>query len=172
MGVNDRRLFACPAVIPHDLENASFAGRFVPSIPQCPGAIPREILPRSRLPRLCALRYVPASAHGARPRPIHYFQAVLEGLAERLFEGRQVCAKAPVVTTSASSRAPACVVRGDAAPIVLPRTSFDLPRVRMRGTDSPDQIAVPVRQAAPVVTRCPWRPKAARQALQRAVDVS
>jgi hypothetical protein len=42
MGVNDRRLFACPALIPHDLGNGLFAGIFLSSIPPSAGSIPRE----------------------------------------------------------------------------------------------------------------------------------
>jgi len=44
MGVSDRRLFACPAVIPQDVENIVFAAIFCASIPQCPDSIPREKL--------------------------------------------------------------------------------------------------------------------------------
>src|SRR5216117_3394857 len=35
MGVIDRRLFACPAVIPHDVENGLFAGNLVTSTQLC-----------------------------------------------------------------------------------------------------------------------------------------
>jgi lysophospholipase L1-like esterase len=55
MGVNDRRLFACPALIPHDLEKIFFAGIFLSSIPPRLHSIPRENSARARSGRLCAL---------------------------------------------------------------------------------------------------------------------
>jgi hypothetical protein len=36
MGVNDRRLLACPAVIPHHVENTSFAAVSLTSDPVLP----------------------------------------------------------------------------------------------------------------------------------------
>jgi hypothetical protein len=57
MGVNDRRFFACPALIPHVLEKTLFAGTFVPSIPGWAGSIPRENSAWSRQSRFFAVRY-------------------------------------------------------------------------------------------------------------------
>ena len=76
MGVNDRRLFACAAEIPHDVEKALFAGNFTTIDPAAAGSIPREIrlgrdnraLRSSERPRLGARRWaVGQSATPGRP---------------------------------------------------------------------------------------------------------
>jgi hypothetical protein len=49
--MSDRRLFACPAQIPHDVESVLFAGLFIAAIPLRGGSIPRENWARARQSR-------------------------------------------------------------------------------------------------------------------------
>jgi hypothetical protein len=82
MGVNDRRFFPCPALIPYILEKVVFAGTFFPSIPQCAAPSRARILLR---------RDNRGSEHFGRPGlgaprwppPNQLLQAILEGPAER-----------------------------------------------------------------------------------------
>ena len=68
MGVNDRRFFACPALIPHVLEKALFAGAFVPSIPRCAASIPREIGSGTTIARVAASARGVDRLRGAREK--------------------------------------------------------------------------------------------------------
>jgi hypothetical protein len=88
-------------VIPHDVENALFAGIFMPWIPQYGGSIPRENSARSRQSRLCAVRYVLGAQRWPSANPLH--QAILEGLAERFLKERRVCGEAAGRKVAANS---------------------------------------------------------------------
>ncbi len=88
LGVNDRRLFACPALIPLGSGNALFAGSFVLPMPRCAGWIPRQILSEGTIAHFCS------SAAGAGRSTHPLVGTVLENLAARFLEQRRVCDKA------------------------------------------------------------------------------
>jgi hypothetical protein len=85
-GGDDRRLFACPAQIPHDVESGLFAGIFIPSVPLYRSSIPRENSARPRHRGFAQFGTSP-------PRPT-LLRTILEGLAERFLEERRVCGEA------------------------------------------------------------------------------
>jgi hypothetical protein len=92
MGVPDRRLFTCPAVIPHDPRNGLFAG--ISSLPSRYG----RVLSRARI-RLGrddrGFAQFGMSRPGRNwPAERHYSGPSSKGLAERFLEERKVCDEA------------------------------------------------------------------------------